>query len=111
MRQLGKPGLPDGIFSSQKSKFGKFLEGLATKDVMAIWYILQPYGIFYGHLVYLLVIWYIFYRFGMLWQEKSGYPEINCHKVQSMYIIPRVTRTHNGRLFALGSFIKKYRRI
>jgi hypothetical protein len=41
---------------------------------MAIWYILQPFGIFYGRLVYLMVIWYIFYRFGMLWKEKSGSP-------------------------------------
>jgi hypothetical protein len=41
---------------------------------MAIWYILWPFGIFYGHLVYFLVIWYIFSRFGMLYQEKSGNP-------------------------------------
>jgi hypothetical protein len=33
-------GLPDGIFSNQKSKFGSFLEGLAMEDV----------GICYGHL-------------------------------------------------------------
>jgi hypothetical protein len=26
----------------------------------AIWYILLPFGIVYGHLVYFLVIWYIF---------------------------------------------------
>jgi hypothetical protein len=42
---------------------------------MAIWYVLRPFGIFYGHLVYLLVIWYIFPLFGcMLHQEKSGNP-------------------------------------
>jgi hypothetical protein len=29
---------------------------------------------FYGHLVYFVAIWYIFYRFGMLYQEKSGNP-------------------------------------
>jgi hypothetical protein len=34
---------------------------------MAIWYILWPFGIFYGYLVY-------FSRFGMLYQEKSGNP-------------------------------------
>jgi hypothetical protein len=28
--------------------------------VMSIWYILRPFGIFYGYLVYFLVIWYIF---------------------------------------------------
>jgi hypothetical protein len=33
-------GLPDGLFSNQKSKFGLFLEGLVMEDV----------SIFYGHL-------------------------------------------------------------
>jgi hypothetical protein len=36
-------GLPDGIFSKQKSHFGLIFEGLAVEDV----------GIFYGHLVFL----------------------------------------------------------
>jgi hypothetical protein len=53
-----------------------------------LWYILWPfgifcghYGIFGGHLVYYyIVVWYIillfgiFSRFGMLYQEKSGNP-------------------------------------
>jgi hypothetical protein len=49
-----QPGLPDGLFSNQKSKFGENLEGLAMEDV----------GIFYGHLApfmafcYILDIWY-----------------------------------------------------
>jgi hypothetical protein len=33
---------------------------------MAIWYILRPNGIFYGHLVNFMDIWYIFTYFGML---------------------------------------------
>jgi hypothetical protein len=43
-------------------------------------HILCPLGLFYGHskcygyLVYFVVIWYIFPRFGMLYQEKSGNP-------------------------------------
>jgi hypothetical protein len=51
---------------------------------VAIWSILQPFGIFCGHLVYIFVIWYIcgifygylvyFSRFGILYQEKSGNP-------------------------------------
>jgi hypothetical protein len=60
---------PFGIFYGQLVYF------------MAIWYILWPVGIFYGHLVYFmailvyfLVIWHIFSRFGMLHQEKSGNP-------------------------------------
>jgi hypothetical protein len=36
--------------------------------------ILWLFGIFCGHLVYLMVIWYIFSRFGMLYAEKSGNP-------------------------------------
>jgi hypothetical protein len=28
-----QPGLPDGLFSNQKCKFGKILEGLAMEDV------------------------------------------------------------------------------
>jgi hypothetical protein len=33
-----------------------------------------PFGIFWGHLVYFMDIWYIFPDFGMLYQEKSGSP-------------------------------------
>jgi hypothetical protein len=74
--------LTDGIFSNQKSRFGLILEGLAMDDVgmfyghlvyfMAIWYILWLFGIFYGYLVYfmvilvyLMVIWYILWLFGI----------------------------------------------
>jgi hypothetical protein len=37
---------------------------------------MEDVGIFYGHLqqLYFLVIRYIFPRFGMLYQEKSGNP-------------------------------------
>jgi hypothetical protein len=35
-----RPGLPDGVFSNQKSQFGYTLEGLELEKV----------GIFYGHL-------------------------------------------------------------
>jgi hypothetical protein len=38
---------------------------------MDIWYILRPFGYFYGHFV---VIWLTFSHFGMLYQEKSGNP-------------------------------------
>jgi hypothetical protein len=37
-------GLPDGIFSNRKSKFGYLLEGLRMD-------ILWSFGIFYNHLV------------------------------------------------------------
>jgi hypothetical protein len=34
---------------------------------MAIWYILWPLGIFYGHLVYFMAIWYILWPFGIFY--------------------------------------------
>jgi hypothetical protein len=52
------PVLPDSIFSNQKSNFGSFLEGLAMEDGIfeghyvyftAKWYIIRPFGTFYGH--------------------------------------------------------------
>jgi hypothetical protein len=42
--------------------------------IMTIWSILRPFGIVCGHLAYVMVIWYVFPRFGMLYQEKSGNP-------------------------------------
>jgi hypothetical protein len=48
--------LPDGLFSNQKYKFGKILEGLAMEDV----------GIFYGHLVHFTVFCYILWKFGVV---------------------------------------------
>jgi hypothetical protein len=71
------PGLPEGIFSNQKSQFGQILECLAMKEA----------GKFYGHLVYFTAISYTlcpfrifcghfgkFFRFVMLYHEKSGNP-------------------------------------
>jgi hypothetical protein len=39
---------------------------------MTIWSTLRPLEIFYGHFVYFVVIWYIFPRFDILDQKKSG---------------------------------------
>jgi hypothetical protein len=40
----------------------------------AIWNKLCPFGLFYGHLVYCIGIWYSFSNVGMLYQDKSGNP-------------------------------------
>jgi hypothetical protein len=69
--------LPDGLFSNQKSKFRKILEGLAMEDV----------GIIYGPLVHFTVFSYILWTFVIvcgnlvyfscfvfLYEEKSGNP-------------------------------------
>jgi hypothetical protein len=41
---------------------------------MEIRYTLWPFGIIEGDLVYFVVIWNNFIRFGMSYQEKSGNP-------------------------------------
>jgi hypothetical protein len=48
-------GLPDGIISNQKSKFGLILEGLGIETV----------GIFCGLFEYIMAIWYMFWPFGI----------------------------------------------
>jgi hypothetical protein len=75
-------GCQIAYFLTKKKQFGLILEGLGMEDV----------GIFYGHLFYLLlfgifcdlfvyfiVIWYIFPRFGTLYQDKSGNPVVDEH--------------------------------
>jgi hypothetical protein len=67
--------LPDGIFSYQKAQFWYTFRRTWNGKY---WYILWPFGIFYGHVEFLIAIWYIlcsiFPRFGMLQQQKSGNP-------------------------------------
>jgi hypothetical protein len=82
---LTTPGLPDGLFSNQKSQFRSILEDPAMEDVGM--YIIWPFGLFCGHLVYFAAIWvsfkaiwYKFSRFGiffLFWYvvpTKSGNP-------------------------------------
>jgi hypothetical protein len=69
--------LPDGIFSNQNLQFGKIFYSLAMKDVVIFLTVGLFYGhfcIFYDHLVYFVIIWYIFPRFGIFYKEKSGNP-------------------------------------
>jgi hypothetical protein len=49
-----QPGLPDGLFSNQKSQFGSILEGLRLENV----------DMFYGHFEYFTDIWDILWPFG-----------------------------------------------
>jgi hypothetical protein len=66
-------------FQTKKPNLGKFWRVLQWKILvyfMTIWSILRPLEIFYGHLVYFVVVWYIFPSFGILYQEKSGNPEL-----------------------------------
>jgi hypothetical protein len=54
---FSKAGLPDGLFSNQKSQFGYILEGLAMEN-LGIFYEHLVY-LFYGHWKYFMAIWYI----------------------------------------------------
>jgi hypothetical protein len=62
------PGLPDGIFSYQKSQCGYILRALVWKKVGILGHLEYVMDI----LVYFGVIWYIpISRLGMLYKEKS----------------------------------------
>jgi hypothetical protein len=66
-------GLPEG--QTKNPNLGNFWKVLKWKVLVyriAICYILWPFGIYYGHFVYFVVVWYIFSRFGRLYEEKSG---------------------------------------
>jgi hypothetical protein len=71
-------GLPDGLFSDQKSQFWLIFWHWKGK----FGYILWSFWYFRVHLVYFASIWhilwqlcrYIFSHFGMFQQEKSGNP-------------------------------------
>jgi hypothetical protein len=50
------------VYFQKKIVVGYILEDPAMKDIclfLAIWSILRPFSLFYGHLVYFVVIWYI----------------------------------------------------
>jgi hypothetical protein len=51
-----QPGLPDGIFSNQNPNLGKFWRVLVY--FVVVWYTLWSFG--------------IFFRLGILYEEKSG---------------------------------------
>jgi hypothetical protein len=57
-------------FQTKNYNLGKFWKACQWK--MSVF--LRLNGIFYGHLVHFVVIWYIFLRFGTLYREKSGNP-------------------------------------
>jgi hypothetical protein len=64
-------------FQTKNSILGKLWRILQWKIlvyVMAIWSILHHFDIYCGHLVYFVVIWYIFPLFGMPHPKKSGNP-------------------------------------
>jgi hypothetical protein len=74
---LPAAGLPDGIpIFIPKIPIWEYFGGPWSGKgcFTAILFILRSFCIFCGHTEYFMVIWYIFPRFGMLHQEKSGNP-------------------------------------
>jgi hypothetical protein len=73
-----KAGLPDGLFSNQKSKFWVNFGGSCNGRC---WYILRTLGPSYGLLLDFMDIWYTSWkfgiflsRFGIFVPKKSGNP-------------------------------------
>jgi hypothetical protein len=75
---LPRSGLPDGLFQTKNTNFGKiwrveeYVENVVIfydhlEYFTTIWYNLQPFDIVCGHLVY-------FFRFGMLGPRKIWQP-------------------------------------
>jgi hypothetical protein len=78
------------------------------------WHILLPIGIFYGNLIYFMVIWYnlwsfwyIFPCFGMMYQGKSGNPVGNLHRTSKCVLCSSffvVSRQRFLQLIAFGFY-------
>jgi hypothetical protein len=64
-------------FQTKNTTLGEFRRALDWKMFIysvAIWNILQKFGIFYDVLVHFVFIWHIFPVFGIMYHEKSGNP-------------------------------------
>jgi hypothetical protein len=67
---------------TENPNLGKILEDLILENVDM--YIFGQLGIFYGDLGYFMTLWHILYsfgtffsRFGIMYQEKSGRPDLD----------------------------------
>jgi hypothetical protein len=83
-----RTGLPDGIFSNQKYLFGLILESLAMEDIGIFYghlFFFWSLGILCSHLVYVMVIWYIF-------------SFLVCCAKKNLATLPTCTKANNARL-------------
>jgi hypothetical protein len=68
-----EPGLPDGIFSNQKSQFGQILEGIGFENVDIfnghLVCFTDNWDFYDIHLVHFVFVRYIFSSFGIMYQE------------------------------------------
>jgi hypothetical protein len=80
VKTISPQGCQMVYFQTKNPNLGKFRRALEWKRLghsMTIWNILQSLGTFYGHLViYVVTIWYILPRFGILCLENFGNPAL-----------------------------------
>jgi hypothetical protein len=77
VRLVGVQGCQMVCFQTKNPNLDQLCRVLQWKILiyfMTIWSILQPLEMFCVHLVHFVIIWYISFRFGILYQEKSGNP-------------------------------------
>jgi hypothetical protein len=82
------------------------LEGLAVEDVgifMNIRFILRPFGILFGHLVCFAAIWYVFPRFGMLYQKNLATLGMRRNKNYDSSFNSSFQRRENRHSLGLGT--------
>jgi hypothetical protein len=93
------PGMPDGLFSNQKSQLEKNLKGLGVENVVLLKigiffshlvYNLRSFGLFCGHLVY-------FFRLGMFGQRQIWQP---CHVKNARAFVNNFIKRPNIRGFS-----------
>jgi hypothetical protein len=87
-------GCQMAYFQAKNSNLGKFRRVLQWKTLVyfrTIWSYLRPFSIFCGHLVYFMVIWYIFPVL-VCCTKKSGNPAL----IQSLFFLSVKMAGRNG---------------
>jgi hypothetical protein len=77
---------------------------------MAIWSILRPFDKFSSNLVYFMVIWNIFSRFGVLYQENSGNPVAHLFGLPLPYLLERSEITVWSKNTIFRVYSEKFRK-
>jgi hypothetical protein len=95
------------------SKFWRVLERKILVNYIGL-HILRLFDIYFCNLVHFRVIWYIFPRVGMLYQEKSGNPwfhvRVSPHTLTRYHLLPKTLKCKGWRLM-LSVFLSYFNRI
>jgi hypothetical protein len=94
-QRFSRQGCQMAHFQTNNPNLGKFWRVLRWKILLYFtpsWSVLQPFSIFCGHLVYLMVTYLVYFSCcGMLYQEKSGNPvsdSIRFARCQFLWRVP-----------------------